>query len=474
MEEGKTIITIKDLYVNFYTQAGVVKALDGINISIRKGENFGLVGETGCGKSVTANTILRLIPSPPGKIESGNIIFHPSEIDEYLAKTEKKIEEIVRTSEQGEKDPEVIKLRKDVIRLANGYDLLCVDEMFMQRIRGKFISMIFQEPMSALNPVFTAGDQIAEIIMLHEKKSLIQMVLSNMKDRQKALESYQKVHKVPVEKGEFRCSKCSAMVTDESTICTQCGGSFKSHPFKALELIRIKRIINQYERMQKNPDARVYRFMARIPIIRRYQRPMKHEALEKAESLLRLVRIPDPANVIKSFPHELSGGMQQRVMIAIALACRPKLLIADEPTTALDVTIQAQILKLMKELQEEMGTSILLITHNLGVVAEVSDRVGVMYAGTMAEIGSTREIFKDPLHPYTQGLMNSIPKLTVDTTRLETISGNVPNLTNPPSGCRFNPRCPYAMKICTEDKPALLEISPGHFIACHLYNKEVN
>jgi len=185
--------------------------------------------------------------------------------------------------------------------------------------------------------------------------------------------------------------------------------------------------------------------------------------------MLRLVRIPDPANVVKSYPHELSGGMQQRVMIAMALACKPRLLIADEPTTALDVTVQAQILKLMRDLQLETGTSILLITHNLGVVAETCDRIGVMYAGTMAEVGATKDIFKDPLHPYTQGLMNLLPKVHQDVERLETIEGTVPNLLNPPSGCRFHPRCPYAMAVCKHEKPKMQEIHKGHFTACHLY-----
>jgi len=197
----------------------------------------------------------------------------------------------------------------------------------------------------------------------------------------------------------------------------------------------------------------------------------KEEAGARAERMLRLVRIPDPSNVMKSYPHELSGGMQQRVMIAMALACRPKLLIADEPTTALDVTVQAQILKLMRDLQLETGTSIMLITHNLGVVAETCDRVGVMYAGTMAEIASTMDIFKNPLHPYTQGLMHLIPNISVDIERLETIEGVVPNLMEPPPGCRFHPRCPYAMEACKRIKPIMREVRPGHFAACHLFEE---
>ena len=204
-------------------------------------------------------------------------------------------------------------------------------------------------------------------------------------------------------------------------------------------------------------------------ILRRYRRLMIIEANDRAMRMLRLVRIPDPKNVMKSFPHELSGGMQQRVMIAIALSCRPQLLIADEPTTALDVTIQAQILKLIQELQDEMDTSVLMITHNLGIVAEVCDRVGVMYAGCLVERASTDSIFKEPLHPYTQGLMNAIPKLDLELSRLETIEGNVPNLINPPSGCRFHTRCPYVMEHCKKEKPQLIDIAPGHSVACHLY-----
>ena len=293
-----------------------------------------------------------------------------------------------------------------------------------------------------------------------------------MRSSLKKIKGYKKVKAKQNKKKEWVCSNCQAVTPDKVDVCPNCGGSFKSMPFKGLRALRSRSIIKTYKKLVKNPKDRGLAIRARIPILRRYQRPMQQESIARAVRMLRLVRIPDPESIVNTFPHELSGGMQQRVMIAMALACRPQLLIADEPTTALDVTIQAQILKLMRDLQEELGTSILLITHNLGVVAEMCDRIGVMYAGTMAEIGLNRDIFKEPLHPYTQGLMNSIPKVTMDMARLETIEGNVPNLIKPPSGCRFHPRCPYAMDICTGTKPTLEEIRPGHFVACHLYSME--
>lgn len=502
MSKDSTMVEIEDLYVNFYTQAGVVKALDGVAFSIMKGETLGLVGETGCGKSVTANCVMRLIPIPPGKIEKGHIFFmRPTGSAEEIAETEKKLKEAISKAGAKTDDTKVLSLQKELNELnqraelrnqiqtlssnpddpklteakkkLNGmdskYDLLARTPGYMQKIRGKYISMIFQEPMTALNPVFTAGDQIAEIILLHEKQELAESVIVKIDEELKAVKTYFRVKKKSNDKGEDTCSNCQAVVTKEAVICPQCGGSFDSRPFRRIRGMSLRSYRSLYSRLAKNPNDRTLRVMTKVPIVRRYQKMLNAEALERADRMLRLVRIPDPGNVVKSYPFELSGGMQQRVMIAMALACKPQLLIADEPTTALDVTIQAQILKLMRELQEETGTSILMITHNLGVVAEVCDRVGVMYAGTIAEIGPKMDIFKEPLHPYTQGLMNSIPKVNMDMTRLETIEGSVPNLTKPPTGCRFNPRCPYAMEKCKEIKPLMVEVRPGHFTACHLY-----
>jgi len=295
---------------------------DKVLSAIDEGETFGLVGESGCGKSVTALSIIKLIPDPPGKIIGGEV------------------------------------------RL-EGEDLLKKSENEMQKIRGNKISMIFQEPMTSLDPVFTIGSELIETIQLHQGVE-------------------------------------------------------------------------------------------------------KEEAEKKAIEMLRVVGIPEPEKRMKEYPHQLSGGMRQRAMIAMALSCNPKLLIADEPTTALDVTIQAQILRLMDKLKEEFSAAVLLITHDLGVIAETCKNVGVMYAGKIVEYGSVEDIFENPLHPYTVGLNRAIPRLDVDTEKLQIIEGNVPDLIDMPSGCKFHPRCPYAMDICREKEPPLKEREKNHFARCYL------
>jgi peptide/nickel transport system ATP-binding protein len=468
MDNGTNILEINNLYVNFYTKSGVVKALDGINFNIFKGETFGLVGESGCGKSVTANCVLRLIASPPGKIEQGSIIYH----DEEMQVMEDNLHEVV--SSRGEQDPEAIALKEQIAQKSIANNVLSWSKEKLQGFRGKAVSMIFQEPMTALNPVFRCGDQVSESLLLHERPELAQAVLHNIDARVQEIDQYHHESREQDPKGELKCKKCGAISAPEVEKCPQCGGSFRSDPMRGLEKVKLNFYRGYYVKMVKDPNARSLRYATKVPIIRRYYKLAKKEAEVRSEMLFRLVRIPDPRNVVSSYPHELSGGMQQRVMIAMALACRPRLLIADEPTTALDVTIQAQILKLMHDLQEETGTAILMITHNLGVVAEICDRVGVMYAGTMAEVGPTMDVFKEPLHPYTQGLMNLIPKVNVEVHWLETIEGTVPNLIKPPSGCRFHPRCPYAMEICKREKPISIEVRPNHLVSCHLYSGVVS
>jgi oligopeptide/dipeptide ABC transporter ATP-binding protein len=320
------LLEIQGLRTHFFTDDGVVRAVDGVSYALARGETVGVVGESGCGKSVTALSILRLISDPPGKIVDGHILFE-------------------------------------------GNDLLDFSPSEMRRIRGNDISMIFQEPMTSLNPVFTIGNQIAEAVRLHQGLS-------------------------------------------------------------------------------------------------------KREALDKAIQMLTLVGIPVPARRAHEYPHQLSGGMRQRAMIAMALSCNPKVLIADEPTTALDVTIEAQILDLMRNLQHELGTAIIMITHDLGVVAEMARKVVVMYAGKVVEQAPVEQLFGEPNHPYTQGLLQSLPRVDKDAsgfkTRLQEIPGIVPSLLNLPPGCKFASRCPKVMAICEEEEPPLEQVAPNHYSACWL------
>ncbi|MEM3607700.1 MAG: ABC transporter ATP-binding protein [Candidatus Bathyarchaeia archaeon] len=339
MSGDNGLLTVRNLRMVFDTDAGAVRALDGIDLSIGYKEVVGVVGESGAGKSALGLTIMRLIPSPPGRIlEGSSIIF-------------------------------------------KGVDLLKLSEEEMTRVRGTGISMIFQEPMTSLNPVFTIGDQIKESIRLRISRS-------------------------------------------------------------------------RRERTGRSPLNRVGD-----------ARSVDEELLEA----LRLVRIPDPEKIARSYPHELSGGMKQRAMIAMALAAKPSLLIADEPTTALDVTTQAQILKLLRDLMEEVGASILFITHDFGVIGEIADRVAVMYAGNIVEVADVYELFRKPSHPYTMGLMESIPRLTGDKAELPTLPGSMPSLISPPPGCKFHPRCPHAFDRCRREPPKLVEISRGRWVACHLF-----
>jgi peptide/nickel transport system ATP-binding protein len=318
---NKTLLDVRNLKLEFHTDDGIFKVLDGISLEIQKGINLGLVGETGCGKSVTGNAIMGLIPKPAGKIVEGEI-------------------------------------------LLEGQDLLRLSEKELRKIRGKKIAMIFQDPFTSLNPAYTIGDQISETILLHQ----------------------------------------------------EVGG--------------------------------------------------KASAIEKTVDIMERVGIPQPSDHLKDYPHQFSGGMRQRVMIAMALSCNPSLLIADEPTTALDVTIQAQVLELMGQLNQSREFSMLLISHDLGIISQTCDEVAIMYAGCIVEWTSMENFFSNHQHPYSQGLIGSIPKISHRQEVLKTISGNVPSLMNPPAGCRFHPRCPLVMGRCRQEKPQMQEIAPGHRVAC--------
>ncbi len=336
IENGNVILSVKDLTTYFYTEEGIVKAVEGVSFKIKRGETLGLVGETGCGKSVTALSILQVV-RPPGVIEDGEVIF-------------------------------------------NGEDLLQKSDLEMAKYRGKDITMIFQDPLNSINPVFKIGNQISEVFLLHMENEL---------------------------------------------------------------LIEVS----------KHPDKSIYSV-----------------AREWSQELLRNLNIPYPEVIFDRYPHELSGGMRQRVQIAMGLACSPKLLIADEPTTALDVTIQNQILKLMKELKQKYNTSILFITHDLGIISKMCDRVAVMYSGYIVEYGELEKLFTKPYHPYSKGLIASVPVVGKRREILEVIPGMVPNLIYPPSGCRFHPRCTYCFEPCDSIVPESLEVAPEYFVACHLYD----
>jgi oligopeptide/dipeptide ABC transporter ATP-binding protein len=324
---SKKILEVKNLDTHFYTENGTVKAVNDVSFYVNEGETLGIVGESGCGKSITCMSLVRLVETPPGKYVGGEVLF-------------------------------------------DGEDISNASDARIRELRGNDISFIFQEPMTSLNPIFKIGQQISETMILHRGMT-------------------------------------------------------------------------------------------------------KKEAREESIKMLELVKIPNPERVVDDYPFALSGGMRQRAMIAMALGCQPKLLIADEPTTALDVTIQAQVLDLMNDLKKKINASIIFITHDLGVISEMSDRVMVMYAGKVVEVATTVDIFKNPLHPYTLGLISSKPDMATESARLHVIPGNVPDLNNLPSGCPFHPRCEKAMDVCKKSFPSEITLENDHKVACWLYaNKE--
>lgn len=377
------LVETGDLVTNFYTYEGVVKALNKVSLVVDRGSTFGLVGESGCGKSVTARSIMRIVQEP-GRIESGRVIVY---LDEANRQT--------------------------------GIDLLQQSEAYMEEFRGNQISMIFQEPNAALNPTMSIGDQVSESFLFHQKKEMCAKVLEDLS----------------VLEGRF------------------------FHPVKGFQQA-------VYRVAARDPDALVLKALDRIPLLKLWQRRLKKEAKRRSTEIIGKLGIPNPKQIVEQYPYNLSGGMKQRIVIAIALACSPLLLIADEATSNLDVTIQAQILELLRRLKTEVISSILLITHDLGIVAETCDRVGVMYAGNLCEVANVKALFERPLHPYTRALLDAVPKFAMEGA-LRSIEGNVPSLVTPPPGCRFHPRCPQAMDMCQAAFPELVDIGDHHLVACY-------
>ncbi len=529
LEKGRVVLDIQDLKTYFFTYDGVVRALEGINLTARAGETTGIVGETGCGKSVTAFSVVRLI-GEPGRVISGKIFLNGADLLWGIDK-EARYRRVKKTG------------RVKVIR---AYRRIKAANERMSAVRGRGVGMIFQEPMQAMNPVFSISDQLGEAVMLHQGVELLEQLLRadrrgtrvpvravvhDVASGEALAESPAALAASPTGTDPVSVLLAAATVGDQDktraaaqvladewglpSLATElfylvrdAGASAparRARVFRTLRRTRLTWLQRRYVRYQRRlaildrqmKDVYVQEMRAGKParrargklairirlskmghfvygiwgIGRRAGRPIKNELFWRTVQLLEGVRIANPVQVARGYPHELSGGMLQRAMIAMALSSEPGLLLADEPTTALDVTIQAQILELMRQLRERVGTAIVLITHDLGVVAEVCDRVNVMYAGLIIESAPVRELFRRPLHPYTQGLLASIPRFDQPDKELASIPGSVPNLIHPPPGCRFHPRCPYAMPICKEVRPLPMDVGEEHMVACHLYTE---
>jgi len=503
-EIGNVILDVRNLRTYFFTYDGVVKALDGVSLNVRRGETVGLVGETGCGKSVTAFSITKLIADPPGRIMDGVILYKGANLLWGLDK-EAKFKPIPKTNR--------VKVRRYYHRIKRAQER-------MNAVRGGGISMIFQEPQSALNPIFAISDQVGEALLLHRGEDIIESILHATPRAPGVEPAIREVVKAARANNSDILAAATEKLAEAAnfpSMATQAFYIFRlnwSDPEskvpelrKALDRARLSGLQRSFlhreskrlgylrelraiylEEMRRGKEQRVARsrvsarstalalrtlYFSIWGISRNVRRPLNEETFWRTVKLLEGVRIANPVQVARGYPHELSGGMLQRVMIAMALSAEPELLIADEPTTALDVTIQAQILELMRDLKNRIGTAIMLITHDLGVIAEVADRVCVMYAGNIVEVAPVRDLYKHPLHPYSQGLLSSIPRMDQPDKKLESIPGSVPNLIYPPTGCRFHPRCPHAMPICKESRPPMTVEGEGHHVACFLYNGPV-
>jgi oligopeptide/dipeptide ABC transporter ATP-binding protein len=570
------VLDVRDLVTYFYTYDGVVRALEGVSFKLRRGETLGMVGETGCGKSVSMFSITRLIPDPPGRVVSGKILFRGADLLWGL-KDEARFYPI--------KNSNRVKVKRSFRRVKAGLARV-------GSVRGAGIAMIFQEPSQAMNPIFPISDQVAETILEHRGVEVVEGLLAAGPDgpvlrgpiaamtaavrsgdaaaaekaaaalgsltgdpdfpsralalaqsagpsgartvEAKLTEESRRLHAERFEAAQEKLVRATeehddagmrsaakaigeavhlssfgtqafylarqARLSSSEDVASRLGkdlekarrrlrltGSQRGYltSERQLSLIRREMRAAYLSEMRRGQPERVrrgrlaaLRLRTRLRALpnrmwgvrRKASAPLREELFWRVVAALEGVQIANPVQVARGYPHELSGGMLQRVMIAMALAGDPEILMADEPTTALDVTIQAQILELMKEMRTRIGTAILLVTHDLAVIAEVADRVAVMYAGQIVEMAPVRELFVRPLHPYTQGLIASIPRFDQPTKDLASIAGSVPNLIYPPTGCRFHPRCPYAMPVCQERRPPMSVEGEGHHVACFLYN----
>ncbi|MGC8496660.1 MAG: ABC transporter ATP-binding protein [Thermoplasmata archaeon] len=445
------LLKVENLKTQFVTWNGLVKALDGVSFEIMPGETLGLVGETGCGKSVTALSIMNLIPETAGTVVEGNIIFE--NID--LATKQKQACRIIPSKKRAK-----LKVKRNILK--QNFKL-------MNQIRGNTMGMIFQEPMTTLNPVTTIKKQIVDVLYAHHINVLASRVIARKKITKTQLNDI--IINVIDKKDISYLDEFINQNPELSAIKEQISYIINRHDITSFRKKNlISALYDDNKKISGSLQNLATKKLKKAPTI--IPKEIKQEATRLAIELLTKVNISEPDKVINQYPHELSGGMRQRVVIAIAIASNPHLLIADEPTTALDVTIQAQILDIMKELKKTSNTSILFITHDLGVISDISDRVAVMYAGSISELGKTIDIFESPKHPYTQGLLTSIPSYGAGKGRLKSIPGTVPNLVHPPEGCKFHPRCPYAMDICKTTRPEMTDLGNGHFVACWLYSKK--
>ncbi len=496
----EVVLSVRDLKTYFFTYEGVVRALEGVSFDLRRGETTGLVGETGCGKSVTAMSIARLVADPPGRIFHGHVLIEGADLLRGLED---------EATYRAVKGTTRVRVRRRFRRIRRANER-------MAAIRGRKIAMIFQEPSQALNPVFSIANQVGEIVFLHHGPAVIADVLKATPNAPAVRAALARLEAVPpgATTAELRAfARELGEAAHSPRLETEAFYLLQGPGTRAAKALLLRRAVQRlwprgaqrsflaYQRQllwlraqsnriyldqlrgkprRSGPELalrlrrgslRLRHFYFGLWGLNRYvRRPLDDELFWRVVRLLEGVRIANPVLVARGYPHELSGGMIQRVMIAMALSGDPSVLLADEPTTALDVTIQAQVLELIAELRRRVGTAILLITHDLAVVAEVADRVCVMYAGQIVEEGPVSEVFHRPLHPYTVGLLQSIPRVDQPGKELTSIAGSVPDLVEPPSGCRFHPRCPQAMPVCKEKTPPTTVEGPGHLVACYLYH----